>query len=266
MELSRRVALEGVQLDEAHERIAIQGVSTPAPKASTGAAARAGGGSRRTGGNRDSLEITVSFTIIIKKARMTERDAALDAANAWAAIAADGAWMTYSGKPGKRIRVYLDEPASLGDAREAGKTFTVKFRAYGVPYWEDETAASVTLADGSYATGSLSVGGNARTVAGAYILNISGAVMQTLIVQCGSSAFRLTGLAAGAGSAVIIDHNPEGLLIIRVLEAGGTVRSVLGRREADSSDDLYVSPGMAAVSVSADRAVRATFTARGRWL
>lgn len=266
MILSRRVTLDGIQLDESHEAIAIQGISVQAPKGSAGAAVLAGGGSRKTGGRRESLDITVSFTVIIKKSRMTERDAAIDAANSWAAIAQDGAWMTSSGKPGKMIRVFLEEPASLGDAREAGRTFTIKFKAYGVPYWIDEAPSSVTLPDGSYVSGSLNVGGNVRTVAEIEAANISGAIMNTFVVRCGTSEITLTGLGVLATETLVIAHTAEGYLQIYARAANGTARSLLHRRAASSADDLYVSPGMTAVVYSADRACRVTASARGRWL
>lgn len=266
MVLSRRVSLDGIQMDDSHEAIAIQGITTAAPKGSAGAAALAGGGSRRTGGQRETLEITVSFTIIIKRGRASERDAALDAVNSWAAIAVNGAWMRTTMKPGKMIRVFLEEPASLGDAREAGRTFTIKFKAYGVPYWIDETAGSVTLADASYAAGSLQVGGNAQTVVDIEAVNISGAVLNTFIVRAGSSEITLTGLGVRATEDLIIGHTPEGYLQIYARDSGGSARSLLHRRAASSADDLYVNPGMAAVVFSADRACRVTASARGRWL
>lgn len=266
MVLSRRVTLDGIQMDESHEAIAIQGISTGAPKGNAGASALAGGGSRRTGGTREQLEVTVTFTIIIKRARASERDAALDAVNSWAAIAENGAWMRSSMKPGKMIRVFLEEPASLGDAREAGRTFSIKFRAYGVPYWIDEAPGSVTLTDSAYAAGSLAVGGNTRTVVDIEAVNLSGAVLNTFVVRAGSSEITLTGLGVRATEDLVIGHTAEGFLQIYARDNNGSARSLLHRRAASSADDLYVGPGMAAIVFSADRACRVTASARGRWL
>ena len=266
MVLSRRVSLDGIQMDDSHAAVAIQGITTQAPAGRAGAAALAGGGSRRTGGKRETLEITVSFTIVIKRGRASERDAALDAVNSWAAIAENGAWMRSTMKPGKMVRVYLEEPASLGDAREAGRTFTIKFKSYGVPYWIDETPSSVTLADGAYVSGSLQVGGNTRTVCEIRADNISGAVMNTAAVRCGESEIQMTGLGIGAAESLVIGHTAEGYLQIFAQSVNGQVRSLMHRRAASSADDLYVGPGMAAVVFYADRACRVTASARGRWL
>ena len=86
MQLSRRVALDGVQLDEQHAQIAIQSIQSLAARGNAGsAAARYGGsGSRRIPPHRESLDVVISFSIVIKRGQADEREAALEAANAWA--------------------------------------------------------------------------------------------------------------------------------------------------------------------------------------
>ena len=64
MILSKRVALDGVQLDSVDSRILIQRVETAAGKETIDAASLWGGsGSRVTGIHRDSLDVVVSFSI-----------------------------------------------------------------------------------------------------------------------------------------------------------------------------------------------------------
>ena len=269
MQLSRRVALDGVQLDEQHPQIAIQSVQSGTAKGNAGSAAvRYGGsGSRRIAGHREGLEITVGFSLILKKGEAAEREAALEAANTWAAIAREGAWLTVNTKPGRRIRVYLEEPAVMGDARsDAPKTFAVKFKAYGIPNWQEETGSSTILADGGSGSGSLSIGGNAPTCAEIRMENISGQSMSWAEATIGGRTIRCEGIGLGAGETLIIDHDTEGLIRIRILGTNQRSRSILDKRTAGSADDYWVNPGMAAVSFRSERACRVTASARGRFL
>ncbi len=269
MQLSRRVALDGVQLDEQHNRIAIQSIQSAAAKGNAGSAAvRYGGsGSRRIAGHRESLEVTIGFSVIIKRGDPEGREEAVEAVNAWAAIAQDGAWLTASSRPGRRIRVYLDEPAVLGDPRsDAAKTMTVKFKAYGVPNWQETDGRSAVLNGGNIGSGSLEVGGNAPTCAEIRMENISGQSMSWCEATVGMRTIRAEGITLAAGETFIIDHDPEGLIRIRIQSALGNSRSVLDKRTAGSADDFWVNPGMTAVSYRSERACRVTATARGRFL
>ena len=269
MQLSRRVALDGVQLDEQDPRIAIQSVQTMAAKGNGGnTSVRFGGsGSRRIPGHREFLEISVGFSVVIKKGFAAERETVVETVNAWAAIAGDGAWLTSASKPGKRIRVYLEEPAVIGDARSnASKTMTIKFRAYGVPFWQDAEPRSVLLADGNTGTGSLEIGGNTKTCAEIRMENISGQRISWIEATVGSSTIRCEDLNMNGGESFVIDHDTEGLIRIRIEDARGSSRSAMATRTAGSADDFRVSPGMALVSFRSERACRVTASARGRWL
>ena len=269
MQLSRRVALDGVQLDEQHAQIAIQSIQSQAARGNTGSTAvRYGGsGSRRIAGHREYMEITVGFSIVIKKGLAEEREAVLEAVNAWAAIARDGAWMTTNMKPGRQIRVYLEEPAVMGDARsDPQKTMSIRFRAYGIPNWQESEARSVILADGSTGGGSLEIGGNAPTCAEIRMENISGQPISWAGVSVGTRSIGLTGISLGAGETLIIDHDTEGLIRIRIQGIYGQSRSILDKRAEWSADDYWVNPGMAYVSFQSERACRVTASVRGRFL
>ena len=269
MQLSRRVALDGVQLDEQHAQIAIQSIQSLAARGNAGsAAARYGGsGSRRIPGHRESMEIAVGFSIVIKKGRAEEREEAVEAVNAWAGIAREGAWLTTNMKPGRQIRVYLEEPASMGDPRsDPQKTMTVRFRAFGIPNWQETDARSVTMADGGSGSGSLEIGGNAPTCAEIRMENVSGQTISWAEATIGTRRIRTEGIGMGAGETLIIDHDTEGLIRIRIVSAGGVSRSILDKRTAESADDYWVNPGMAAVSFRSERACRVTASARGRFL
>lgn len=269
MQLSRRVALDGVQLDEQHAQIAIQSIQSLAPKGNAGSAAARYGwsGSRRTGGHRESMDVVVGFSIILKKGMAEEREAALEAVNAWTGIARSGAWLTTNMKPGRRIRVYLEEPAAMGDPRsDPQKTMSIRFRAYGVPNWQDTEPRSVTLAGGNTGSGSLEVGGNAPTCAEIRMQNISGQTMNWAEATVGTRRIRTEDVGLGAGETLIIDHDAEGLIRIRIENGYGVSRSVMHKRTAESADDYWVNPGMAAVSFRSERACLVTALARGRYL
>ena len=269
MQLSRRVQLDGVQLDEQHAKIAIQSVTSGAAKGNGGsAAARAGGsGSRRIPGHRESLEVAVGFSIVLKRGDAEEREAALEAANAWAAIARNGAWLTASSKPGRKIRVFLEEPAVMGDARsDPAKTFQIKFRAYGVPNWQESDGRSASIGAASSGIGTLEVGGNAPTCAEVTMTNISGQSIRWAECTVGTGKIRVEDIALGADESIVIDHDEEGLIRIRILGTGGIYRSILGKRTPGSANDYWVAPGQAAVSYQSERALRVTAEARGRFL
>lgn len=271
MILSRRVALDGAQLDEADERILIQGIGTENPKGSAGAAARMGrDGSRRTGGNRETVDVVVKFTIRAYGREMEEREAILEAANAWAARAlAAGRWLTTSIRPERQIRVRLEEPAMMDNARDATATFKIRFRAYGVPYWVDRDSARAMAqsAVGISGSAALQCPGSARTAADVTMENMSGAAINTVTVKAGDSQISLTGLGMGAGEALIIDHDSEGIMHIQIRSADGkSHRSAMTNRSEGSADDLYIWPGDVQFTFTAQRACRMTAWARGRYL
>ena len=79
MILKHRVSLGGVQLDSLDERILIQGIDEMSPKETISAVSLMGGqGQRTTGRHRDSVEVRVRFTLMIRKRDMAEREALLD--------------------------------------------------------------------------------------------------------------------------------------------------------------------------------------------
>lgn len=269
MILSRRVALDGVQLDEADERILIQRISTENIKGSASAVGRLNrDGSRRTGGARETLDVVVQFTIRAYGRYMEERESVLEAANAWAARALSvGRWLTTSTRPERKIRVRLETPATMDNARDATATFKITFRSYGVPYWVDTDDARGSGVSGSGISGSLTLpcGGSARTAADVTLENTSGATINTATVTAGSSKIELSGLGMNAGESLVMDHDSEGILRIRI-QNGSSYRSALSCRTAGSADDLYIWPGQNTVSFTAQRACRARAWARGRYL
>ena len=92
MILSHRVALNGVQLDSVDHRILVQGVDESAGKDQLSAVSVFGGvGQRVTNRHRDYLDVTVRFSLKIKKNDMQARSDVFERVNAWAA---PGGWLS----------------------------------------------------------------------------------------------------------------------------------------------------------------------------
>lgn len=271
MILSRRVALNGVQLDEVNEAIAIRSVEPADGKetiSATGAAA--GYGQRVTGYRRDTVDMVVKFAIDIRKDDLAGRAAVLEAVNAWAAAAAPergGAYMTVNYKPERRLFVKLAQAPGEGSLWDWTKDFTITFRAYEIPYWEDESQRNVRIGSGSSTgSGSFQVDGSVKTPIEAELLNRSGMVINSATVSVGGKSMAFSSMALAANEALVIDHTNDGLLRIRIRSAGGSYRSAMDKRSSASADDFPVLPGIVSASYVAQRACRMTLFWRCRYL
>lgn len=271
MQLKHRAALNGAELDELDNRIIIQGVNVEAGKSTINAISLYGReGQRVTGMTRDSIDIEVQFGLLIRKNDMAARNELLETVNTWASVANrenGGAWLTVNYKENRRIRVILTDPAEEGDLKDWVNTFTIGFRAYGVPYWQEEQpTANITSPISSAWSGILNVGGNVRTAAEATIKNEAGAVINTATVRVGNNEMSFSNLGLNANERLIIDHDNNGFLRIRILSVNGIYRSAMASRNGTSADDLYVMPGAQTIAFSAQRACSLVATAAGRFL
>ena len=252
MKLTRRAALNGVQLDEIDSRILIQGIEPAAGKDQLTTVSLWGGvGSRVTGEHRDSLDIVVKFSLDIKRGNYTERSAVFEKIAAWAM---GGGWLTVSQKPERKIRVVCAQLPAEGDPLEWTNRYSITFRAHGVPYWQQETASQLRIAGENSFTRQFGVGGTRQTVMEATFKNTSGGTVNRFDLTCGGSHIYLRNLALANGETVYIDHEDDGkrcVLRIRIQSTGGTWRSAMDKRTADSSDDLYVNPGVNNVTLYA---------------
>ena len=270
MQLRHRVALAGVQLDEVDSRIIVQGVRSAGGKTSVDAVSLYGrDGQRVTGSQRDTMDIEVSFGLLIRNNDMQARAELLEAVNAWASQALrenGGAWLSLNYKEGRQAHVYLEAPAEEGDLHDWAENFRILFRAYGVPYWQESSPTTYTSAVSGSASGMMTVNGSARTVANVWLENQSGDLINSCRVTVGQYTMQFTGLGLAGGEALVIDHTAEGRLQIWIWHTGGVRRSVMNRRTPESADDLYVMPGNRAVSFSAQRACTMTVNVYGRFL
>lgn len=261
MVFSHRVALNGVELDEIDSRIIVQGIEEAAGKDQISAVSRFGGtGQRITNRHRDSLDVTVRFSIHAKSGDMATRNEIFEKVNAWAAA---GGWLTINYKPDRRLRVIRAQAPAAGDQWKWTNVYSIVFRAYGVPFWQQDPPGRLT-ASGSSIARQLGVAGSAETVLEATFKNTSGAVCNTLTIQAGDSTMAFTALGLANNEMLIIDHTEDGLLRIRI-QNGSNYRSAMSSRTPESSDDMYVSPGTVSVILTAQRTGSLTITCSGRY-
>lgn len=267
MQLRHRVALNGIELDSVDNRIMIQRIETADGKENIANVSLWGGtGSRVTGEHRDSIDITVKFCIRLKKRSMAEREEVLEKANAWAM---SGGWLTTNFKTNRRIMVFRAQAAGAGDPWEWTKTYSIIFRACGVPYWQEINPAIVMRQGVSSVEMTLGVNGSARSVCEAQFKNTSGSTCNTFSISTGESQMSFTDLGLASGETLVIDHNDTGkscVLRLWIMTAGGAWRtSVMDKRSAGSSDDLYVTPGVKTITVTAQRSGKITVMSSGRF-
>ena len=252
MKLTRRAALDGVQLDEIDSRILIQGIEPAAGKDQVNAASLWGGvGSRVTGEHRDSLDIVVKFSLDIKKGQYQQRSEIFEKVMAWAE---KGGWLTISPKPDRRICVFCAQKPAEGDPLEWTNRYSITFRAYGVPYWQQETAGQLRVIGENSFTRSFGVGGTRETVMEATFKNTSGGRVDRFDLTCGGSHIYLRSLALANNETLHIDHADDGkrcVLRIRIQGTDGAWRSALDKRTDGSSHDLTVNPGIVSVTLYA---------------
>ena len=257
MILSRRVALGGVQLDEIHERVVVQGFDPGTTEENVQTVSRMGGvGQRVTGEHWERLEATVTFGIDIPKRNLEERREVFEAVKLWAL---KKGWLTSNEMPGRRMYVDKVVLPSGGDLWNWTENMEITFRALNVPFWQDETPGMTTenlITNGSV---SIDVGGNVTGVLDAEFTNKSGAVINRFSITAGGNTISFTNLGMGGTDTLAISHGTDGLLRIT---AGGV--SVLGKRTG--ADDLYVQPGNNIVTIAAERAGSLTVRNWGRWI
>lgn len=268
MILTRRVALNGVWLDEVDSRICISSVEPADGKENiTAVDAAAGYGQRITGTHRSLVDMVVKFRILEHghtAEGLQAREEVLEKVNAWAA---GGGYMTVNYKPDRRLRVVLVQGPGAGSMWDYTKEFTLTFRAYGLPYWEQETARSAAFGGGSsYASGSVQIEGSVKTQVNIELQNRSGMLITAATVTVGGQSMIFQNLGLTGGETLVVDHTDEGLVRIRIRSAGGAYRSAMALRTTASADDFRVTPGACGVSFSATRACRITASWRARYL
>lgn len=253
MIMSRRVALNGTQLDSLDGHIVIRGVDTGVPNETIEATDRMGGfGQRITRQHWNLLDVQVRFAIDVPKRQLAARRQIYEAVCEWAAGCG---WLTVNYMTGRRVWIEKAILPSSGDLWRWTDDFTIIFRAYGAPFWQDSTATTTT-------GDSITVPGNIRTVCDAEVTNGGSSTINSLTVTVGGSSLIFSSLGLAAGEALYITHSNDGLLQLKIKNTSDVYRDVYSKLRPASADDLYVDPGANAITVSAGTA---TVSCYGRY-
>lgn len=260
MILARRVALNGVQLDSLDNRILISAIDEAAGRDNISAVSLgAGDGQRITAKRRDTLDITVKFNLNIKNSDMAGRTALLNAINKWAS---GGGVLTVGHRSGQQLAVVLAQAPGGGDQYSWANEFTMVFRAYGVPFWEDVTATSQALEQDTSGSGSITMDCSAETIGNVTVQNKSGGEIDSVSVTVNGNEMTFTDLGLTNNAYLTIDHVTTGGACCLRARIGNT--SVLALRSG--ADEFVMKPGANAISFSAEGDVIVTVSAKGRYL
>lgn len=257
MILTRRVQLGGVQLDEIGPEVVIRSFDPGVTHDSTQAVNRMGGfGQRVTDQHWETLDAAVAFAIDVPKKRIARRRELFDAVKDWAM---QKGWLTSNEMPGRRMYVDKTVIPGGGDMWEWTSEYTVTFRAYNVPFWQDETPTEVRSGAQNSGSFTLAVNGNEQSVVDATFQNKSGATINNFWIQANGNRITLANLNLGGSETLTIHHGTDGLL--RILKGSTSVYE-----KYTGADDLFVKPGNNAVSFQADRAGILTAQCYGRYV
>ena len=258
MVLKHRVALNGVQLDSLDNRILIQGVDEAAGKDEISAVDLGGAdGQRITNRRRKSLDVTVKFTINSRD--MATRSTILDTVNAWAY---GGGTLTLNNRANKSLTVELTQAPGGGDQFKWTSEYTIVFRAFAIPYWQDTTATTKTLTQGATGSDSITMPGSAGSIADITIQNKSGATLADVSVTINGYTMAFDDLDLSNNGTMTLDHTIIGGKYVLRAKIGNT--SVLTKRSG--ADEFRLKPGSNAISYTADGAVIVSVSAKGRYL
>ena len=266
MILNRRVALNGAWLDEVDPRIVISAVEPSDGRENISATDTAAGfGQRVTSNRRTSLDLVIRF-MMLERGRsvdgLTERSALLEKINAWAA---PGGVLTVNYKPNRRLNVILVQAPGEGSLWDFSKEFSMTFRAYTIPYWEDETENTSVFGGGSTSdSASIAVGGSAATQFNVELANKSGKTINNATVTVNGNKMSFTSLGMEGGETLVIDHRSDAILRIRIRNAGGTHRNAMSKRTG--ANDMTAKPGAVSCSYYADRACEMKVSWRSRYV
>lgn len=272
MLLTRRIALNGIQLDEVDERILIQSIEPQAGKEQTNAVSMWGGdGSRVTAQHREYLDVAVKFSLRIKPDAFMDRGELLEKVNAWATgtgAGRSGLMLTTNTKPGRKLIVIPWQLPGDGDALAWTNQYQITFRAYGVPYWQDELGTILRILDADSVNRQFGVPGNMNSTLDVEFKNTSGARIDTFTIRTGISVITLANLGLKNKETLVITHDDTGkrnLLRIYIINTDGEIRSVMDKRTTASSDDLITEPGTIRVRMSAGGTGTLLITGAGRY-
>lgn len=245
-------ALNGVSLDSLDAAIHITDITELPPQQRIVTASSAGHGLHVLRRVRERISVKISF--LIREYDTVRRREVLQRVFAWAN---GGGSLTTGDRPGQQLTVLCDTLPGMSSLMWLDE-LTLSFTAYETPFWESVTRSSVTTG----ASAQLTLPGTADDCpVSCTVVNLGAEALTALTLQCGDTAMSFEKLSLSPGESLMLTAVGRSVTI----QAAG--KTALMNR-TDESDDLLLalSGETTAVSVAADQAVAATFSARGRYL
>ena len=244
------IYMGGVSLAQLDRRIIVQSITENAAETDHHVTKLAGHiGSRYTSTDRASLSVEVAFSIAGHH-DLAGRAEVLQKVAAWA-LSSDT--LTVSYRVGQMLEVVCTELPALGDVKRWTEDLRMVFTAYAVPYWVDIEPYERQSTASKYTTTFNGIPNNSplKPTIDLYAdVTTEGKIMTAFRVESGSQVMRFTDLSIVAGDKIYVNHE-RGLIKAYVEHADGTVESILGKRTADSSDDIYLAIGNNIVTINA---------------
>lgn len=259
MILRRRAALNGNWLDEADPRIVIRGIDAGVPHESIQAMNRMSGvGQRVTSEHFETLDVVITFAIMVPRRDLRTRREVFETAVGWAM---QRGWLTVNYMADNRAqqnrRMHVDKVIipSAGDMWNWTDEYAITLRAYNVPFWQEINPATIQVQNaGNGWHGQIGVRGMFRTVADVTFKNTSGSTLNNFAVTTDGNQIMLENLGLPNNQAVEFVHEADGLLRIqtRIINAQGqtTITSVYNKQKTGGAEDLYMDPGTKTVSIT----------------
>ena len=257
------VALNGIELHSLDEAIILQSLDEATPNWNI----TAGNRGNKTGQYVNSIEeryreIGITFAID-EKQDLIRRAEILQRVFAWAKAGGD---LTVNYRDRQKLRVICTALPAIKTVTKWAETYSITFRAYGIPYWQSMDEESVTVAATASANATLQIretGGGLLCFTAA---NASGSTVNTLAIAANNRHYSFANLGLLDGETMRVDYDENGLQRIRIQASGGTWRSVMSKRETTSNDDIILNPGTNTVSMTSGSAVTWRIFTKGRWI
>lgn len=204
---------------------------------------------------RDLYTVTVSFLIL--EYNTQRRTAILQDIARWAAT---GGKLECSDRPMQFMTVKCDTLPVLNSALRWTNTISMVFKAYGMPFWQNDDVIRYKVAGTSQVIQAFDNG-----IIDGYPeveLTVSSGTLTTVTLSCDETGTSMTfsGLSIGAGGTFVLTHDPETWL----LQVTGAGQSVYSKRTADSSDELRTKAGVRnTIRVQTDASVTGQIYIRG---
>lgn len=257
MILRHRVALDGVELDSLDQRILVTKVEEAAGKETYTGVNVWTAGQRITADRRDTLDVVVRFAIMLRAGEMAERAAVFDKIVAWSHGLHS---LSVNYRPGRILRVRCTQLPAMGSPADWANDFSITFRAYEVPFWQDAAETRINLGKVTSATQSINLACTERTPLCLYVTNSSGSVNGTLTISANGNSITFTDMNIAAGQKFSFGYNDG----IQYAKRGS--ESILGSRQSTSADDIWLNPGANTISYSATRRMDVVVGYTGRWV